>query len=301
MNEIKNKSSYYLAAVVAFFIWGVFSLALKSISAFPSLDILYYRIFFAATILSAFNLAFSRKKIQLEITNWKTKTKIEKRNTLFFTLTGGILLTVNWFIFIYVTNHISIKAAAFAYIICPLITTLLAAVLLNEKLKKFQWIAIGIIFCSCILLGIFSPYDALYSLIVALTYALYLVSQRKNQGLNKLLVLNIQMIFAAIVILPFFPLFVSDILKTDFFFLMIALIAILFTIVPLLLNLYALNGLNSSTIGILLYINPIVNFFVAFFYYNEKTFWYQWIAYSLVIFSILLYNKKIIRGLILKK
>ena len=301
MNEIRNKSSYYLAAVVAFFIWGVFSLALKSISAFPSLDILYYRIFFAATILSAFNLAFSRKKIQLEITNWKTKTKIEKRNTLFFTLTGGILLTVNWFIFIYVTNHISIKAAAFAYIICPLITTLLAAVLLNEKLKKFQWVAIGIIFCSCILLGIFSPYDALYSLIVALTYALYLVSQRKNQGLNKLLVLNIQMIFAAIVILPFFPLFVSDILKTDFFFLMIALIAILFTIVPLLLNLYALNGLNSSTIGILLYINPIVNFFVAFFYYNEKTFWYQWIAYSLVIFSILLYNKKIIRGLILKK
>jgi len=301
MNEIKNKSSYYLAAVVAFFIWGVFSLALKSISAFPSLDILYYRIFFAATILSVFNLAFSRKNIQLEITNWKTKTKIEKRNTLFFTLIGGILLTVNWFIFIYVTNHISIKAAAFAYIICPLITTLLAAVLLNEKLKKFQWVAIGIIFCSCILLGIFSPYDALYSLIVALTYALYLVSQRKNQGLNKLLVLNIQMIFAAIVILPFFPLFVSDILKTDFFFLMIALIAILFTIVPLLLNLYALNGLNSSTIGILLYINPIVNFFVAFFYYHEKTFWYQWIAYSLVIFSILLYNQKIIRGLILKK
>jgi len=301
MNEIKNKSSYYLAAVVAFFIWGVFSLALKSISAFPSLDILYYRIFFAATILSAFNLAFSRKNIQLEITNWKTKTKIEKRNTLFFTLIGGILLTVNWFIFIYVTNHISIKAAAFAYIICPLITTLLAAVLLNEKLKKFQWVAIGIIFCSCILLGIFSPYDALYSLIVALTYALYLVSQRKNQGLNKLLVLNIQMIFAAIVILPFFPLFVSDILKTDFFFLMITLIAILFTIVPLLLNLYALNGLNSSTIGILLYINPIVNFFVAFFYYHEKTFWYQWIAYSLVIFSILLYNQKIIRGLILKK
>jgi len=301
MSHVKNKSSYYMAAVVAFVIWGVFSLALKSLTSFPSMDILYYRIFFAATILSIFNLAFGRKKIYAEIVNWQTNTKTDKRNTIFFTLIGGLLLTVNWFIFIYVTNHISIKAAAFAYIICPLITTLLAALLLNEKLKKFQWIAIGVIFCSCILLGFFSPYDALFSLIVALTYALYLISQRKNQVTNKLLVLNIQIVFAALVILPFFPVLVSDILKTDFFYWMIALIAVLFTIVPLLLNLYALKGLNSSTIGILLYINPIVNFFVAFFYYHEKTFWYQWVAYSLVIFSILFYNQKIIRNVFLKE
>jgi chloramphenicol-sensitive protein RarD len=294
MNLEKSKSSYYIAAIVAFVIWGMFSLALKSISKFPSLDILYYRIFFASTILSLFNLVFSRKKIRIEIDNFKNSSKEEKKNTLFYTLVGGLLLTVNWFIFIYVTNHISIKAAAFAYIICPLITTLLAAVLLNEKLKKFQWIAIGIIFCSCFLLGFFSPYDALYSLVVAITYALYLISQRKNKITNKLLVLNIQMVFASIVILPFFPILVSEVVKTDFFYWMIALIAVLFTIVPLLLNLYALNGLNSSTIGILLYINPIVNFFVAFFYYHEKTFWYQWVAYSLVIFSILLYNQKII-------
>ena len=266
MNKERSKSSYYLAAVVAFVIWGVFSLALKSISEFPSLDILYYRIFFAATILSLFNLLFSRKKIRVEIENFNNNNQKDKKNTLFFTLVGGLLLTVNWFIFIYVTNHISIKAAAFAYIICPLVTTLLAAILLNEKLKIFQWWAIGIIFCSCILLGFFSPYDALYSLIVAITYALYLISQRKNKATNKLLVLNVQMIFAAVVILPFFPLLVSEITKTDFFYWMIALIAIVFTIVPLLLNLYALNGLNSSTIGILLYINPIVNFFVAFFY-----------------------------------
>ena len=46
----------------------------------------------------------------------------------------------------------------------------------------------------------------------------------------------------------------------------ILLIAVLFTIIPLFLNLYALKGVNSSTMGILLYINPVFNFgFVSFF------------------------------------
>lgn len=298
---MESKLKYYLAAISAFVIWGVFSLALKQLGDFPSMDILYYRIFFAATILSILNILFNRKKTTEEFTTFKSFDRTQKKEAIFYTLIGGFLLTVNWFIFIYVTKEISIKAGAFAYIICPLITTLLAAILLKEQLQKFQWISICIIFLACLVLAYFSPYDALYSFVVALSYALYLITQRKNKIQNRVLVLNIQMVFASILIVPFFPLLVSDVLKTDFFYWLISLIAIVFTIVPLLLNLYALKGLNSSTIGILLYLNPIINFFVAFFYYHETTFWYQWIAYSMVIFSIILYNKNIIGGLILKK
>jgi chloramphenicol-sensitive protein RarD len=43
----------------------------------------------------------------------------------------------------------------------------------------------------------------------------------------------------------------------------ISVIALFFTLIPLVLSLYALVGLDSSTMGIVIYINPIVSFTVA--------------------------------------
>jgi chloramphenicol-sensitive protein RarD len=57
---MKN-SSYYLAAVAAFTIWGFFSLILKPLSAYPSIDILFYRVFFSAALLLLASSLFRRK------------------------------------------------------------------------------------------------------------------------------------------------------------------------------------------------------------------------------------------------
>jgi chloramphenicol-sensitive protein RarD len=74
------------------------------------------------------------------------------------------------------------------------------------------------------------------------------------------------------------------------FFLQVLLLAVVFTILPLWLNLFALKGLNSSTMGILLYINPILNFIVAAIIFNEPTEMIQIIGYAAIFVSIVIFN-----------
>jgi len=285
-----------LAAFFAFFIWGFFSLALKPISSYPSLDILFYRIFFSVLTLSGINLFFRQKSIQTNWENFRTLTSKRKRSVVVLTLVGSLILASNWFLFIYVVNQVSVKAGSLAYLICPILTTVFAYFLLNEKLSKWQWVAVGISFISCLLLSLNHFQDIFYSLVVASTYALYLVSQRKNNEIDKFLILNIQLVFVAFLILPFYPSYSGEIPTEPLFYYCLFCIVIFFTIIPLFLNLYALKGLNSSTVGILMYINPIINFSLAIFYFKEPVTLLQMISYCLILFSIIVFNKNFLFG-----
>ena len=193
-------------------------------------------------------------------------------------------------------NHISVKAASFAYLVCPILTTVIAFFVLNEKLSKWQWIAVSLSVISCLLLSFNNIADVAYSMIVAASYALYLVSQRKNMGMDKFLVLTVQILFSALILLPFYPSYSAALPNDISFYWYILLIAVVFTIVPLYMNLYALQGVTSSTMGIMLYINPLMNFAIALFYFNESINSFQIIAYSLILISIVVFNERFIFG-----
>lgn len=287
-------NNYYLAAFSAFFIWGFFSLALKPLHNYASLDILFYRVFFSVALMLLINGVFRRNVI---LQNWKHFNSLntkQKQSVALLTLGGGILLSSNWFVFIYVMNHVSVKAASLAYMICPILTTILAFFILKEKLSKWQWFAVLISVFSCFLLSFNHFEDLFFSLITAATYALYLVSQRKNIELDKFLVLTIQLIFTAVILLPFYPSY-SGILPVDpLFYECLLVIVVFFTIIPLFLNLYALKGINSSAVGIMIYINPIIGFLLALFYYHEEVTPLQLLSYGLIIISIIIFNEKLI-------
>lgn len=287
-------SKYYFAAFSAFLIWGFFSLALKPLRDYPSLDILFYRVFFSVVMMLLINVLF-RKKVMRE--NWhyfKNMTFERKRSVVFLTFAGGILLCSNWFVFIYVMNHVGVKAASLAYLICPILTTVFAFFILNEKLSKWQWIAVIISVFSCFLLSFNHFQDIFYSLIVAATYALYLVSQRKNTEIDKFLLLTVQLVLTAIIMLPFYPKYSGAIPAEPLFYSCLLVIVVVFTIIPLFLNLYALKGINSSTVGIMMYINPIINFVLAVFLYKEHVSWLQLLSYFLILVSIVAFNEKLI-------
>jgi chloramphenicol-sensitive protein RarD len=285
---------YYFAAFNAFLIWGFFSLALKPLQDYPSLDILFYRVFLSSIVMLLINLIFRRKTVMENGLLFSNLKPNDKKRIVFLTLGGSFLLIANWFVFIFVINHINVKAASLAYLICPILTTVFAFVILKEKLSKPQWIAVFISICSCFLLSINHFQDIFYSLIIAASYALYLVSQRKNSEIDKFITLSIQLVFTALVILPFYPSFSDVIPTTPTFYIYLVVIVLVFTIVPLFLNLYALKGINSSTVGIMMYINPIINFLIAVFYYNEEVTTIQLVSYFLILISIIVFNEKLL-------
>lgn len=289
-----KSNKYFLAAFSAFFIWGFFTLALKQLQDYSSIDILFYRIFTCVFLMAIINLIFRRKTLIKNRIIFKDLILKSKKKVIQLTLIGGLLLIANWFIFIYVVNKVSVQSASLAYLICPILTTVFAFFILNERPSKWQWFAISLSGISCIIIGFDHLREVAFSIVVAATYALYLISQRKNNELDKFLSLTIQLVFVTIVLIPFYPKFSSEIPTTSHFYFYIVLIAVFFTIIPLFLNLYALKGISSATVGILIYINPIMNFMIAFFIFGEPITTFQFLAYFLILISIIIFNEKLI-------
>src|SRR5687768_8660748 len=252
-----DNQKHYVAGISAFVIWGFFAIPLRALQNFTAGEILYFRILFSALTLLLIILTFKRQDVRHE---WKVLVSLprQKKNTaILLTLAGGALLCVNWLTFIYVVNSINVKTASFAYLICPVITAVLGYVVIKEKLTVPQWCAVGLCAISCVLIGISSALELGYSFLTAFTYALYLITQRKNQGFDRIIALCVQVLFSFFLLNLVFGYLVESVPTSQTFYGVIIIVAVLFTVLPLFLNLFALNKINSATIGILMYINPI--------------------------------------------
>jgi chloramphenicol-sensitive protein RarD len=283
---------YYLAAISAYAIWGFFSLVLKPLHAYSSVDILFYRVFSCAVLMLLIVFLFRREKCRETLQLFKLLPLRNKRRAVFLNVAGSVFLTANWFSFIYVLNHISIKATSLAYMVCPIITTLLAFFLLREKLSKLQWSAVLLSIAGCLLLSYADLRDMLFSIIIGFSYACYLITQRENTGFDKFIILSFHIVLSSLILLPFFPIYSGSLPAEGKFYFYIVIIAVFFTIIPLFLNLYALLGLNSSTAGMLLNINPIIAFALAIMFFHEPISSLQILGYTIIFIAMIVFNAR---------
>lgn len=281
---------HYLAGIVAFVIWGFFSIPLRALQAFPPGEILFFRILFTLGLLLIVIPVLRRKQLASDFAHFRSLTARDKRTAILLTMIGGVLLSFNWLVFIITVNEINIKSASFSYLICPVITAILGFVLLKERLTILQWSAVGVCGVSCILIGLNSAHELQYSLMVAVSYATYLVAQRRNQGFDRLINLGFQILISFVLLCVFSGYLVKEVPSSGYFYGIIMIIAVLFTLIPLFLNLYALNQVNSATIGILMYLNPILNFVVAIVIFRETVNVLQIVGYSLIGIGLLMFN-----------
>lgn len=281
---------HYAAAISAFVIWGFFPMLLRALKSYGAGEILYYRILFSCVVLALIVSGFKRKDILKDLTYLKSFSPTKRREVILLTLAGGALLTVNWLTFIYIVNNINIKTASFSYLICPVITAILGFVLIKERLTLLQWIAVALCALSCILMGINSALELGYSVLTAFTYALYLITQRRNQGFDRMVMLSIQVLFSFLILNFFYGQLIHAVPTDMKFYGIILIIACFFTVLPLFLNLFALNKINSATIGILMYLNPIINFTIAFIVYKESVTTIQIVGYFIIVVGLVVFN-----------
>lgn len=293
-----NKSKYLFSGVLSAVIWGFFAIPLRNLQAYPSEQILYYRIFTSLLVIWAIIFFFRRKKLSKDVAYLKSIDGKSRRIIATQIIGASILLMLNWYTFIYAINNISIKSGAFAYMVCPLITAFGGFVILKEHLYRIQIIALMLATASILMLATGSLIEVTWSVIIAALYAFYLIIQRKMQYLDKLNVLALQITIAVLLMLPFFIHQHTGLPTAPSFWFNILLIAAVFTIIPLFLSLFALIGIPSSTLGIIIYINPIIAFTVAIFYFNEQIDPHQLIAYLILLFAVFLFNWNMIKDML---
>lgn len=286
-------NKYYLVAFLSFFLWGFFSLALKPIAKESSFDVLFFRILLSVFFIVLLAISIQRKQIVQSIQSFKTFSVKDKKKALLYNVLGGVLLGSNWYLFIYVVNQVNVQTASYAYLICPIITWIVAFFILKEKLNRWQWLAIVFCILGSSLYYISNPNNLFFAIVVAATYAFFLISQKKNNYFDKFTNLVFQLIVILLVALPYYIYHGFHVPHHLTFYVYIAIIATFFTIIPLYMNFYALQGASASAVGIMLYVNPIITFLLSIFYFKESIKVLQILSYLLILFSIFIFNIKV--------
>lgn len=296
----EGRLKYFLAAIIAVVMWGFLSIPLRKIQHYPSDQILYYRIFVSLILTFLIIGLFRKGKLKTDFQSFFLENKGNRQKIIGLNILSGALICGNWFTYIYAVNNVNLKSAAFAYMVCPLITALGGFLILKERLSRIKFLALGVALLSILILVKGSLRDVLWSVFIASLYSFYLIIQKTMNRSDKFNMLAVHLFIAAIFILPLYFNSFKAIPMDLYFWIDIIIISVFFTIIPLFLSLYALFGMPSSTIGIIIYLNPIVAFAVAFFYFHEEISSKQIYAYTLLLTAVIVFNWGAIKEIFFK-
>lgn len=276
----------YTAA--AYIMWGFLPLYWKLLESVPSGEILAYRIlwsFIFMILLLAFSRSFQKVKEQ-----WKVMTKGQ-----IIALAGAsILISINWFVYIWAVNANLVVEASLGYYVNPLVSVLLGVIFLKEKLNFWQLIAVLL---AAVGVGILTfqygtfPWIALS---LALSFGFYGLVKKKLT-LEPKVGLTLETLFVTPVAL-FYVLFLfanGHGILMDVSLLTFILLAGggIVTAVPLLYFAKGAQRIPLSMVGFLQYIAPTIMLFVGTVVFHEPfsssqllTFMLIWIGS--IIFSL---------------
>jgi chloramphenicol-sensitive protein RarD len=129
-----------LYAASAFILWGIFPLYFHAIREVPPLEILGHRMLWSLAFLA----------IVLTVRQqWKWLPRVARQpRVLGAFIASALLLSSNWFVYIWSVNNGHVLDASLGYFINPLINVMLGMLVLKETLRRGQWIAIGVAACG---------------------------------------------------------------------------------------------------------------------------------------------------------
>lgn len=258
-----------------FIMWGVFPIFFKFIDHINSLEILAHRIVWSSVLLLIFLLLTKRLK------NVFTILRLPK--AIFMLLLSGVLISINWGVFIWAVKNDEILQASLGYFIGPLISILLGATILKEKLNTLTKISILIVFMA-IGVQIYSIKALpLVSIILPLSFALYgLVRKRAGiAAFEGIFIETFFMFILSIIFLSYLGIKGSGSFGFNTNGLLLFLSGLV-TVIPLLTFNASTKFLNLSTIGFLQYISPSLSLLIAIFLYNEPVDAYKITSFLLI-------------------
>lgn len=288
-----NRSS--LNVLGCYILWGLLPIFWKLLAGVNSAYVLAQRIVFSCVFCLAVILI---RKNGGEIGKI-IKNKSERRK--FFLC--GILISINWGVYILTIAMGRILEASLAYYMNPLFSVLIGAIFFKERLSRVQWASVALAFAGVMFSVIRYGEVPYLAIIIGLSFALYGALKKGIKAdsetsicMETMAVLPIALVFIAYAQFSGFTTFSS--LTTAEALLLIATGPI--TSIPLMLFAKGIKETSIVTSGILMYINPTLQLLVGVFIYNEAftqtnaiTFAFVWAAVILFVFDSLRKNKKV--------
>ncbi|HEY5641806.1 MAG TPA: EamA family transporter RarD [Woeseiaceae bacterium] len=255
-----------LAGLIAYTMWGVFPVYFKLIDMVSPFEVLTHRIVWAVPF-GALIILWRRQ--------WpEVRRALVDRSMLAWLSLAALCISVNWFIYIWSVQNDRIFEASLGYYINPLVYVLAGVVLLGERLRRLQLVAVVLAALGVVYLTVSGGVFPWAAISLALLFTGYGVI-RKQAGIGAMPGLFIE----TTLLLPFalgWLLYLVALGKASFASGDAGLSGLLMlggpiTVVPLLLFAIAARSLSLTTVGFMQFLAPTLQFLTGLYYGEHLT------------------------------
>lgn len=285
-NDIRLGTFY---AGLSYFIWGLLPIYWKFLHHVNADEILMNRIFWSFLFMVGI-LLITKKwgEFILILKNFRTNKK-----QLFALIIASLLVSCNWFIYIWAVNTDQIIEASLGYYMNPLVSVLLGMIVFREKLSAAQYISFALAAVGVLILTISYGKFPWISILLALTFGLYGLSKKMIKvessiglTLETLVVAPIALIYMVFLFAKGTQSFLSVSIGTD----LLLIGAGAATAIPLLYFAKGAQKIPMSTLGFLQFIAPTISLILGVFVYHEHFSKIHLISFIFIWSAITLYS-----------
>ena len=280
----EHSSTALIAGLAAFVTWGLVPVYWKLLMEIPAPQILAHRFVWTIAFLAAL-LTWQRRWPEVIATATTPRAAL-------FCLSSGIMVSLNWLIFIWAVNIGRVLETSLGYFMTPIVNVLLGALILRERLTLAQLTSILIASAGVIVLTIGYGHFPWIAICLCITFGLYGLL-RKQSGTAAITGLFLETTFLSPIAIAYLVVLTTHgtlIFGSSHPTLSALLLSTgIVTALPLVWFGYAARHLRLVTIGFLQYLSPSISFFLGVFLYRETftvvhliTFSLIWIALALV-------------------
>lgn len=272
-------------ALGCFSLWGLFPIYFKLLGHVPALEVLAHRVVGSAVLLLGLILAQGR---------WQAlKAEFRGQRRLRFYLLTALLISANWLLYIWAVQHGRILEASLGYYINPLVNVVLGVLFLRERLNSRQWTAVALAAAGVGVLVVGHGGFPWISLSLALSFGGYGLL-RKKAGYATTLGLCVETVLLALIALPCLLILAAcgagalGTVNGQTTLLLLAAGPV--TVAPLLMFLEANRRLRLSTVGLIHYLTPTLQFLLAVVFYREPFTTIHLAAFGAIWLALSLYS-----------
>jgi len=286
MNNEFNKG--LLLAGFGSFWWGFFGVIyFKYITFIGHIELVVHRCLWTTFTLVITTFLFSKWNIFFNV--------IKNKRNLIYLFFSGLLIFINWAIWIYAIATNRIIDASFGYFMMPILSVMLGYIFFKEKLNKKRIISISLVIFSILYLILLSIKSLPWvGIIVALSWGFYNLLRKKINVDT-----DIGLLVESLYILPFALIvfyLISENNYNDFNLSNPPLMLFIFlagpmTVIPLFLYVRGVELCGLGPTGMIFYITPTLQFLLGYFYYDEPFSISKLVSFIFIWIAVIIYLK----------
>ena len=280
-----------LFTVGAYAIWGMFPLYFALLMPANAYEVVSFRVI-VSLIFACLLITVLRQWGQI-------RDALRNKRVVLLLALAGVLIFINWEVFILAVYANKVVETALGYFINPLLTVALGVFFFGEKLRALQWVAVGLGLVSVLVLTIAYGQPPIIALTLAVSFGLYgLVKKKVGPHVGAIPGLAIET--AWVLPVAVVQLVVVGVLgQMDVFTLgpahaVLTIGSGVVTALPLMLFAAGTKRIPLSWVGLIQYFSPFASFLLGIFVFHEAMSTGRWIGFGIIWLAIVLLSIDVI-------